>query len=359
MWTPMASSGPGPARARKKRKVLWMYGDRWELVDGFTRYEFELGGGYRAPVPSSMFFGLRDWLERPWTRRVLLEIAERVGPSFASRRGLRSRVNRDEELAELLIEAVETGRLVVTEHDFTPRPVVLPRPEIILKPLEGYVEERVDLALVVRTLAGDPVEDEAGFLLVNPDNTREYGKVSSGDYGRKSVVPGSYDVRFRHLHTGEWSAPSIHPCDEVEMRVTATQFEDGTEVTFKVFGWSHPSDAKPLAEVKAKVKGEKASATWRHVQEPETPARTEYVFEVECGKKWASSCALPMEPRPASETRGIKERLVALGYDCGAGGPEETPAFEEALKQYQEAVGYLDASGKADPETLEALEGLV
>ena len=58
---------------------------------------------------------------------------------------------------------------------------------------------------------------------------------------------------------------------------------------------------------------------------------------------------------PLTETRGVKQRLNNLAFDCGDETDEPTPQFEAALKAFQEKHG-LEATGRPDQETRDKLQ---
>jgi hypothetical protein len=60
---------------------------------------------------------------------------------------------------------------------------------------------------------------------------------------------------------------------------------------------------------------------------------------------------------PVSEISGIKHRLSNLGFNCGDQTDEATPAFQEALRQFQR-LNDLRVTGEADEATKSKLKQL-
>jgi hypothetical protein len=221
------------------------------------------------------------------------------------------------------------------------------------------VHEFAGIALSVRTPSGTPVEDEAGFVLLKPDGSTEPARLSGGEFRKENAPQGPYRARFKRLERARWMATSIRCGEEIQLRVAAPGFDDGASVSFRIYREADEPDARPVAEQQSKVVGGEASVTWRHVQAQGVPAFGEYIFEAELGSKWASSGVLDVEPHPSSEVQGVKERLVQLGYDCGAPGPESTPALEEAVKKFQDSLGFPQPTGRVDENTARALDEVI
>ncbi len=213
--------------------------------------------------------------------------------------------------------------------------------------------------LSVQTASGDPVEDSEGFLLIKPNGTIERAYLSNGVFRKDDVPAGNYRARFKYLAEARWCARQIESGSEVEMHTIASGFDAGTPIVFTVYKWAQPSDTKPVAKIQTYVKDGAASATWRHEQAVGEPAGDEYVFEVASGAKWAASDILPVVPHPTSDLCGIKERLLQLGYDCGAPGPEATPELEQALRSFKESYGFLEPDGEVDEATIKAIEEVI
>ncbi len=335
----------------------------WILHTWSGSFELRLGAGLAGAnafrEPFTIASSLEELLQTPQSERTLCAIDSALG-------GTRPFGGTPSDLAQYhaalkrrISHALEVGRLQVTERaplNFGGLHLAVPPAEAA--PAEEPAEQSDEVSLEVKTLSGDAVEDDAGFTLTLPDGTTEDAKLSGGTFRKPSVPPGSYRVKFKLLKNARWMSPGIRCGEEAQLWVEARGFDAGTQVTFKVYEESHPPDAEPLAELKAKVADGSASAMWRHEQKPGASPGGGYLFEAEVSGKWASSAVLRVEPHPLSDLLGVKERLMQLRYDPGELNADATPALEDALKQFQTSYGFPKATGRADADTLEALENV-
>ena len=296
---------------------------------------------------------LRDLQPHDLSFSVLEEMSKALGKSldpYAYVLDIRDRI------LPALLEAVHTGQLVAFRDDFSEPPRFQPIDELAEEEPPSKRKEPDRLSMRVQTVSGETVDDSFGFVLVRPDGSTEVARLTNGCFQESPAPRADHRARFKYLHQARWLPTRVHSGGTAEMRVAARGFDAGTEVVFKVYESSHPPDAAPVGEVHATIADGEAVASWQHKPARGAPHSGKFLFEAEIKSKWISSGDLHVELYPASDLRGVKARLEQLGFEPGEPGPQSTPQLEDALKKFQQSLGFSNPNGRADANTIAVLE---
>jgi hypothetical protein len=224
-----------------------------------------------------------------------------------------------------------------------------------LKKLKEEREENHTVSFEFVTDTGHPIEDDAGYDLIFPDGRIETGKLAGSKAERQGVKPGVYTLRMRSIEGASWLLSKVQPFERVGLSVSTKGFPDGTVVNLSIrYSWA-PPNSLPLAQLESKVLADSAEASWSFEQPLGVLPYQSLIFEALIGKKRTWSGRLQVAPLAIDTSRGIQDRLRALGYDPGPPSDEATDALTNAVKAFQTDHPPLLASGVVDELTFERL----
>ena len=154
---------------------------------------------------------------------------------------------------------------------------------------------------------------------------------------REGVPEGLYFLKFRYVKDCGWDESATVGEPDVHLWVTTERIPDGTQAEFRVFGRFQAMKLKPLAELKATLQNDQATAVWQYRQKLNEPPGGEFLFEVRVDKMRAVSGALEIWPFPVVLSGRCATKIEAAwirprtdgrehGTAHGSRGPE-VPAF--------------------------------
>lgn len=211
----------------------------------------------------------------------------------------------------------------------------------------------VDFRIEAR--GGISLEDPAGFRIEYADGSTEIACLENGRFRNEGISRGPYHVAFKHLSAAGWSRSIARVGDEVFLRVTARNFDDGIPVKFLIMDEERSWQDDPLAELESEVENSEATISWTWEQPPGAPIAVRLRFVAFVEHKQAVSDVLRVVPFSIDDFRGVQQRLKHEGYDCGQIDGVEGHLTRSAVKRYQEDHPPLNADGKAGSLTRASL----
>ena len=196
---------------------------------------------------------------------------------------------------------------------------------------------------------GLAASDKVAFVLTHPSGRREEVPMSKGKVRRDGVEPGTYALKPRHLAGVAWSPSTVHAGEEAAIRVSGSNVPDGDVVEIQVHARHAPAGSPPLQTLQAKFSGGVARAGWTWEQPKGQPPYGEFVARATWRSKSAESGPLTVEAYPASDERGVQQRLKHMGLHGGAidGAPDTTAP---ALQDLQKVWAFLADQGVTDTQ---------
>ena len=212
-------------------------------------------------------------------------------------------------------------------------------------PAQKQVDRTHRLEFNFRTASGHPIDDSMSADLIHPDGRVEVVTVSGGKFVREGVPEGLYFLKFRYVKDCGWDESATVGEPDVHLWVTTERMPDGTQAEFRVFGRFQAMSSKPLAELKATIQNDQATAVWQYRQKLNEPPGGEFLFEVRVDKMRAVSSALEIWPFPVSYLGGVQQRLKQLGFDPGPTDGNMGPRTEAAVRKFQHSCPELIEDG--------------
>jgi hypothetical protein len=197
-----------------------------------------------------------------------------------------------------------------------------------------------------------PASDRVACVLTHPSGQREELPLSKGKLRRDAVEPGTYALKARHLAGVSWSPACVHAGEEARLSVSGANVPDGEVVEIQVHAQHAPEGSPPLQTLQAKFSGGMARAAWAWQQARGEAPHGTFIARARWRSKCAESGPLKVEAYPASDERGLQQRLKHLGLYGGAidGAPATTAP---ALQQLEQTWPFLQDHGVTDAQRRE------
>jgi uncharacterized Zn-binding protein involved in type VI secretion len=154
-------------------------------------------------------------------------------------------------------------------------------------------EEAKDfIEFTVKDAKGNAITDRE-YELMLPDGTRKKGKLDGAPVREDDIQPGPGALRLKGLYDPRWSHAVAGVGEEVELRVEAACYDDGTPIKLEVYREHVEGSGDAVATFQAKVQQGTAHAKWKYEYEPaDAGSRPRFVFHAVVESERAVSDAL-------------------------------------------------------------------